>query len=182
MTDTKTVTLRVSPDQKEKWEEYVKEHPEAGNLSHLIRLSVHKEMGSQPDSDDAQVPRKDERIGELIESVNQIQDTLNSMQTRMSTLEHDADILQDFDVRKAVLAVLPTPPKSAYVPDEEGKGSHVYADADFEEWAVTPDGIAQQLGADETDVSDALDRLQELTNIVGRGTDGSGGVYYWRRE
>ena len=192
MTDWEHITLKVEPNTKEEWKEYAEEHPEAGNLSHLIRLSVHNEMNAESGSDDAHVPNEDERIGELIESVNQMHDTLETMQTRLSTLEHDSEVTEGFDMQKAVLSFLPTPPESALVPnpdlpengeaeDHDSKGSHVYHDADFDEWAATPEEIAGHLGAEEDDVKEALERLLRVTGLV-QSESSENQTYYWKKE
>ncbi|SFS56226.1 hypothetical protein [Halostagnicola kamekurae] len=181
MTDWEHITLKVEPDTKEEWKKYAEEHPEAGNLSHLIRLSVHNEMNTESELDDAHVPKEDERIGELIESVNQIHDTLDTVQARISTLEHDSEVTEGFDMQKAVLSFLPTPPESALVPNPDSTGSHVYNDADFDEWAATPEGISEQLGSNEADVRDALQRLESVTGLVDSKSSDSQ-IYYWKKE
>lgn len=42
--DRTQINLTVNPERKERWEEYVEENNEASSLSHLIRLSVEREI------------------------------------------------------------------------------------------------------------------------------------------
>ena len=42
--DRTQINITVNPERKERWEEYVNENNEASSLSHLIRLSVEREI------------------------------------------------------------------------------------------------------------------------------------------
>lgn len=55
--DRTQINITVNPERKERWEEYVDENNEASSLSHLIRLSVEREINR--DESDGQAAEVD---------------------------------------------------------------------------------------------------------------------------
>lgn len=187
MTDWKTVTLRVSPETKEQWEEYAENHPEVGNLSHLIRLSVHREI-SENETAGSQRETDTQQLGEVLEGVNQIKTALQDVQYRLDALERESRFTEGIDIQKAVFSALPTPPKGKTVDvsglDETDSQEMVIDSLQPHQWAATAADIADNLGIDDkTVVRNALLQLTEVTGQVRSVSGGKEGkTWWWKRE
>jgi len=191
MVDKTTKTVKVPDDTAEEWDEYVDETPEVDSVSHLIRLSVLKEMNDESDVETLRIDDGSRELsGEVLTSLRKIETAIGDIEERLTALEDVETAEANYDIQKASYNFLPTPPESAYVPEPEGKGSYVWEDADFDEWAVTAEETARKLGAEEEEVKDALDQLQETTGQVQSVTQGSerfdigdsdSKTYYWKK-
>lgn len=89
----KAIRLRVTPDEKEEFEEYVQQSREFDNLSDFLRGSAYREMA---DSDDPSV--ETDELASLIESsLQDVMDGIGDTRTELSVIrEH---IVEDDEVQ-----------------------------------------------------------------------------------
>lgn len=164
MGELTTKTVKVPSSKAEEWDSYVEDNPEVDSISHLIRLSVERELQGKyekpqtlsDDSDDA-------ASGEVLTVLRQLQTGMNDLQERMNALERVGEAEASYDLQKAVFSFLP-----------EERRSSKYAD-----WAITCEELAQKLGADEQAVQDTLDNLGDGTGQVASVSGGPDGETYW---
>jgi hypothetical protein len=93
MPDTTQVNVKLPVSQKREWETYVEENEEATSLSHLIRLSVQREINDEsrrsPDVDlaadeldvDVELDSVHRRLDEFEETLAEVRDTVTAMET-----------------------------------------------------------------------------------------------------
>lgn len=159
-----TKTVKVPESMAEEWEQYVEENPEADSISHLIRLSVNKEINDGHDRNLAPSGDTETRNeGEILTALRQIQTDVGDVENRLSALEGIKTAEADYDLRKAVYSFLP-----------EERDSLEYAT-----WATTVEEIARKLGAEKSDVKDTLDSLEDGTGQVASVAGGPEGETYW---
>lgn len=164
MGELTTKTVKVPSSKAEEWDSYVEDNPEVDSISHLIRLSVERELQGKyeepqtlsDDSDDA-------ASGEVLTALRQLQTGINDLEERMNALERVGEAEANYNLRKAVFSFLP-----------EERRSSKYAD-----WAITCEELAQKLGADEPAVQDTLDNLADGTGQVASVSGGPDGETYW---
>lgn len=165
-----TRTVKVPESTSEEWEEYAEENPEVDSISHLIRLSVAKEMGGKYDiGRRRQSGESDVRegvSGEILTTLRSIETAIGDIEERLETLEEVESAEANYDLQRAIFSQLPTKPELA----KSGT-------LERHEWAPTAEEIAQKLGAEETDVEEALEQLAETTGQVRHD-----GTHYWRKE
>lgn|GEM_PF-2003082 len=175
-----TKTVKVSEDKAEKWENYVAENPEADSISHLIRMSVQKEINGEYDFDQRReaVEEGGANSGEVLTRLQQIQTALDNLDQRVSGIESLETAEASYDLKKAVWELLPEEPEE--VVDDEIPA--VWAEEGLDKLdVVTPQEIARRLGADVDDVEEVLDDLAENTGQVQRSDKNHDGNHYWRK-
>ncbi|WP_338726721.1 hypothetical protein [Haladaptatus sp. DJG-WS-42] len=179
MTDWEQVNLRVSPERKQEWEQFVEEHPNANNLSHLIRLAVTREIqGREPSRQE----QSSEVSTEVLEALTRIENGLDEVQTRVKALEREQMAASGMDYQQAAFAVLPTEPKGELIEGPNGP-TRLDPPAQPPEYGMTVEDVADNLGVDNLDaVKDALDRLSDLTDQVRSSAGPAKMRYYWKRE
>ncbi|WP_162147994.1 hypothetical protein [Halalkalicoccus jeotgali] len=170
MTEWEHVTLRIAPETKKEWESHIETNPNAENLSHLVRLSVHREI-HRDNEKDAQTPRELQQIGEVIEGINTLEDSLNGIESRLKAIEEERQITKGMRLQKQVLAVLPTPP-------------HTDEPVQPNSWGQTAERLSARLGIDDTEtVQQVLDQLSSVTKQVKSATGGKPPkTYWWKTE
>lgn len=188
MGDLTTKTVKVPESKADKWDAYVAENPEVDSISHLIRLSVEREM--QGLYDQPQTPSDDSdnaASGEVLTALRQLRTSIDDLEERVSGIERVGEAEANYDIQKATFSMLPEPPESEVfeVPEPgKGKGSikeHVNQ-SQLPEFAMTADKIARRLGAEADDVQDALDKIQRITGQVSSVVEpDSGETYYWKK-
>lgn len=174
------INFVVDEKQKARWETAVNEHPEAENLSHLIRISVSREIaGGDRVSNDAAV--SSEAVGELQETLyTEVADPLRSLQQDVNSISRQINALdreekasgENYDLQKVLFEMLPTPPED---PDPDSPKPHNINPPEF---ALSADEIADRVGADTDEVHDALKQLDEVTSVVRSGLNNSGEFWF----
>lgn len=171
MAEKTTVAFRIDEDVKTEWEEAA-ESPEYESLSHLIRLSVQREIageGRQRTAEDGQT----ETDGEVQQSLNRLERTVGEMHDELEALGREGRAEELYDLEQVLLEVLPTAPSGLQEPDA----------GQLEDGAMTARGVAGRIGADTSDAADALERLAENTAQVQEATHReTDETYYWRAE
>lgn len=176
MAEKTTVAFRVDESVKTEWEKAAEE-PDYDSLSHLIRLAVQREITDpEPSHNGVQdVVEKDES-SEVLQSLNRLERAVTDVQEEVETLGRETRAGDLYDLEQVLLEVLPTSSKELD-PSTELKPE------ELESGAATPRNLAGRIGADTSDVVDAVERLAENTaqvrSVERRDTDDT---YYWRVE
>lgn len=168
MTEWENVNLRVAPERKDEWKQYVDDSPEAGNLSQLIRLAVTRHMQSE---EPQQERRQPETSGEVLEALNGINNTLDDMEERLGALERESQQTGPmYSLEKVAFDRLPVRP------DEWGT-------TPVEKWGKTAEDIAREINAEIDDVKEALERRSRKISLIQSAEgDVDDRRYYWRKE
>ncbi|MFD1564856.1 hypothetical protein ACFR99_15055 [Haloarchaeobius amylolyticus] len=142
------VNIRVSEDQKDRWESYVGDSPEYDTLTDLIRTSVEREIATEGQSLSVDTSAgSDERIGEVLTAVEKMAHRVNELEatiTDATLAMHEATT--DSDLSSEVYNELPI----------------------GEERAITATELADKIDAEPENVSVTLSRLEHNTNAVKR--------------
>lgn len=175
MAEKTTVAFRVDESVKQEWEDAA-DSPEYDSLSHLIRLSVQKEIA---DTETAHTePQPGVTVAEdseVLQSLNRIERVVEDVQDEVEAVGRESRAGELYDLEQVLLEVLPTAPESYHPGERES--------ANIEDANATPHDIAGKIGADTSDVSDALERLEENTAQVRDATrQDTDETYYWRIE
>jgi antitoxin component of RelBE/YafQ-DinJ toxin-antitoxin module len=175
MAEKTTVAFRVDESVKSEWEDAAG-GLEYDSLSHLIRLSVQKEIAdTETPHTGVQVSVEGTEDSEVLQSLNRIERVVEDVQDEVEAVGRESRAEELFDLEQVLLEVLPTAPET-YHPGEGESAS-------IEDANTTPHGIAGRIGADTSDVSDALERLAENTAQVKDATrQDTDEVYYWGVE
>ena len=173
MVERTTVAVKVSQETKDEWEEYAEENPEVENLSQLIRFSVRREMQGSHDTENATESPQMEKVGEnmsqLLEGFGDVEDRLAGLESQVSAVEREVQAEgPGYDLQQAVFQHLPSAKEA---PDN----------AEYCEWAATPEDLAEKVAGNVKDVKAALDTLTETTAQV-QGVVGEPGSFYYKRE
>lgn len=179
MGDLTTKTVKVPSSKAEEWDTHVEKNAEVDSISHLIRLSVEREIQGRYDqpqtlSDDTD----DAASGEVLTALRQIQTGMSDLEERMSAIEKVDKAEASYDLKKAIWALLPEDPEHVTPEDEIPAGVPHLPE---ESGAVTADKIARQLGADTGEVKDTLDELVESTGQIQCNDTNYDGEYYWKK-
>ena len=172
MVETTVVSVKIPRETKRTWEEYAEANPDVDSVSHLIRLSVTKEMNRSNESREDTSIQQVEASAEVLEALKRIRNSIDEVDDRLTSIEKESKAEgPGFDVQNTVFDLLP---ESAMPPDKLEPID--YSDSE----AVTPTEIADTLGIPEEDVARALIRLHEdmATVVRSRGSDGE--LLYWR--
>lgn len=88
------VSVALTTEKKEEWEQYVEENGEATNLSHLIRIAVDGRYGGRDgglaDVGGGLTDADRTTINEIANGVSALQSTVKSLDERLSAVEQDA--------------------------------------------------------------------------------------------
>lgn len=176
MAEKTTVAFRVDEAVKQEWEEAA-EGPEYDSLSHLIRLAVQREIAdTETAHTDAQTDVEIGTDSEVLQSLNRIERAVTDVQNEMEALGRESRAEELYDLEQVLLEVLPTASKELD-PTEELEPDKLEAGA------TTPHNVAGRIGADTSDVADALERLDENTGQVQSAEHReTGETYYWGVE
>jgi hypothetical protein len=164
------INFVVSSEQKSRWEEYVEENPNADNLSHLIRMSVESEINSES----TETPTEEgisADSSEVLTALQRIENRIRDLDERLGVVERTTESEEDYDLQKAVYAVLPT----ADYEEKRGVSDMKHP----REFGVTVDAVASELGADEQNVEEALENIYNFTSQVRKAGSGEG-IFYWK--
>lgn len=172
MADTTVVSVKIPRNVKEEWEQYAEENPDVDSLSHLIRLSVSKEMNASDQQERETGVQQAQASAEVLESLKRIQNSISDVDDRLTSIEKETEAEgPGFDVQNAVYEALPEiglPPDSLEPED--------YRESE----AVTHSALAENIGISEDDVAQALIRIHENMGQVKRAKGPDGAFLYWR--
>jgi len=170
MADTTVVSVKIPRDMKQTWEEYAEENPDVDSVSHLIRLSVMKEMNASDESETGSSVEQAEAPAEVLKSLKRIQNSISEVDDRLTAIEKGSKAEgPGFEVQNTVFEILPEVAMPPSLPPE---------DLDTEK-TVTPAEVAETVGLPEEDVSKALIMLHENMNQVVRAKGPDGELLYW---
>jgi len=176
MPEKTTVAFRIEESVKEDWENAA-EGPEYHSLSHLIRLSVQEEITNTETAEtDAQAGVSQAENSEVLDSLTRLERTVEDIQDEMRAVSSESRSGELYSLEQVLLELLPTASKDLDPITE-------LEPEQLESGATTPRDIAGRIGADTSDVTDALERLADNTAQV-RGVENqkTGDNYYWRSQ
>ncbi|MFC7071529.1 hypothetical protein ACFQJ7_16600 [Halovenus rubra] len=157
MAEKTTVAFRIDESVKEEWEDAA-EGPEYDSLSHLIRLSVQREItdtGTAPRTAKADTGTVED--SEVLDSLTRLERTVEDIQDEMKAVSRESRSEELYNLEQVLLEVLPSH-KTNLEDLENPIGSDIES--------ATPEEIAARIDANEQDVSDALNRLSDNTAQV----------------
>jgi len=179
----KTVkTVKVDQSTADDWQEHVDENAYVDSISHLIRLSVQKEVNGDYELQNRGKGDSDAETsgdsGEVLTHLQNIETAIGDLEERLAAVEDVESAEAGYSLKKAVWEVLPEEP-SEVIEDEIPE---VYGDEGFDDLdVITPREIAQRLGAEVSEVEDTLDELSESTGQVQRSDENYDGNHYWKK-
>jgi len=176
MAQKTTVAFRVDKTVKQEWEEAA-EGAEYDSLSHLIRLAVQREIAdTETAHTDAQTDVEISANSEVLQSLNRIERAVTDVQDEVEAIGRESRAGELYELEQVLLEFLPTASKELDPTTE-------LEPEEFEAGAETARSLAGKLGADTSDVVDALERLAENMGQVRCATNReTEETYYWRVE
>lgn len=161
------VSAQIATEKREEWESYVDENPNVNSISHLIRLSVAKEIHGQKQQKAGSSPAVEQGFTDVLESVGDLSIKLDQLSERMNDVEREVrqDSDEVTDVAGQVFDVLPTEDvlitdtHESVIPTEERGGVGMIKSGRV-------DHISTRLGISEILVGEALEKLQTDTALV----------------
>jgi len=174
MAEKTTVAFRVDEDVKQDWESAA-DGPEYNSLSHLIRLSVQREI-AETEVGETDTQASVEAGGEVLESLSRLEKSIEEIQDEMEAVGRENQAEEMYELEQVLLELLPTASKDLEPTTE-------LEPEQFESGATTPRDMAGRIGADTSNVTNALERLADNTGQVHSIEDQkTGDNYYWRVE
>jgi hypothetical protein len=167
--------LTGGEQQEQRWREAVDDR--YGTLAELVRTSVENELGGYHDAPETEVtPGDSKQMGDVLTAVRQVQSTLEEMDGRLRHLERQADTSGPmYNLERVVLELLPVQ-ELEHIPDP-------FLPEKYGINCVTAKNLAQRIGADESDIRDALEHLHAtITSLVDKETGPDGTDYFWKVE
>lgn len=170
------INLRVDEDTKQEWDEAVETHPEATSLSHLIRLSVNREISGSHDS--AEPTEVD--LTPVIREMDDVKHALSDLTDRIDGLEVMAD--QSDELQEATLEVLRLLPGGT---SEEIRNREL-PHGTPEERALTTGtepsilDVLLEKGYDELTIREAFTRALQITGVDKVETENGVTRYHFR--
>lgn len=171
-----TKTVKVPESKAEKWDTYVEENPEVDSVSHLIRLSVQKEIGGEYDIEQRRADTDSSSTdGEVLTKLQQIQTGLGDLEQRLTALEETTASESSYDLQKAIYAVLNESLAPKNLPEED-------LEHETHDEVLSSRDLAQKLNADIGNVEDTLRRMDDEIGHVIVSEGESGRLYAWKQE
>lgn len=168
MAEKTTVAFRLDESVKQEWEKAA-ESPEYQSLSHLIRLAVQREIaGEESAPRTAEADTVQTVNSEVLESLNRLEKVTEDIQEEVKATAREQRAEELYDLEQVLLEVLPTAPETYQPGPKEPEPSSV---------GENPRDVAGRIGADTSNVADAL---EELANKIGQVRSSQG--HYWRAE
>ena len=173
----------VSEEQKQEWKEATEDDTaEYTSLSHLVRTAVQREIADENPirGGNGEIPTElQESILSMADTIDSIDSRLSSVQRRLNKLEVESGE-EALDVQQRILQVLPTPPEGQETPIGERATAE---QSDIQKWAASVPEVASQVNADTETVEKVLEQLSEETGIVQCRIGGEPArKWYFRRD
>ena len=172
-----TKTVKLPESKAEEWDTYAEENEAVDSISHLIRLSVERQMQGKYNQPEAPSGNSDAaESGEVLTVLRKIQTGVEDLEERLDAIEEVNEAEANFDLQKAIWELLPEEPNAVVdneipLPEKPENTS-----------AITAEELAGKLGAEQTVVRDTLDELVESTGQVQRSDVNHNGRHYWRKS
>lgn len=183
------INLVVSPQKKEKWDEYADEHNEYSSTSDLIRTSVAREMAGQSTADGLETDELELKIAKVVDGVDELNARLENVENRLRSIENEATRDPDVDrLTGEVFNALPDERPGSREWSEEGQkrydeltaaksGEPGASDEEtarkrVKQWEGSADDLAVALDEPEHHVREALEKLLADTPMVRQTDDG----------
>jgi len=179
MAEKTTVAFRIDESIKEEWEKAAK-RPQYDSLSHLIRLAVQREIAEKETAPEATDTGTADKDSEVLQSITKVERIVTDVKDEVEAIGRESRAEELFELEQVLLEVLPAMSKDTeedlFTGPDTGEAESALSNS-------TPRDIAARVGADTSDVADALERLDENTGQVQSVENReSGETYYWRVE
>lgn len=169
MSPRSQLNIRLDESQKERWTSVVENDPKYQNLTHLILLSVERELKRDQDpitgveQSESSPEVSTAQINEIHTSINRIEERVGATYDSVQALSRESGPSElAFDPKQALLQLLPVPEKDKTPP----------------EFGVTSTELARRIDGEEAKITSLLDELAEETGIVKSGMTARGQMYY----
>lgn len=170
----KTVTARVAEDVYTEWSDYLEESPKADSMSHLIRLAVNEYV----EDDDGQVEGQAQSglqartettdaapSGEVLETLNRIERTVEDIQDGVAVLSRDKTEEQ-FNIVAVLTEIVPSEANHSGPP---------------ERWALPARELAARMGVEPDVVAEELEEMDAEGGYI-NSIDDDGETKYYKTE
>lgn len=175
MQRTKTIKIRVTPGEKQSFEEYLEETREASSLSSWFRYLGFNRI----ESDDNTASIDPEQVTNAVEiGVSDLTERTEELAGEIALLENQVKPTSDIeDLAKELLNLLPVHPDDELTPvDNINMGLHSLEGV---QQTTTPGAWSVHLDEPEQKIRRALDWLSDLPEV--KSTKGSTGITRWYR-
>ena len=179
------INIRVDEGRKKRWKQAAEESPEYDGLSHLIRLAVEQELaeggggsdtGSQATLDEGST----DLLREVKGSTDRVEGGIEDVKARLRRLEERVGQTgPKFSLKAAVRETLNTRPEGEIVDGPDGP-TELEPTESPEEYGLTLTQVAARLNADESEVEEALNTLEQEGEIRSLGGSTEDGWLYFR--
>jgi len=182
MGEKKQLNIRIGEEKKEEWCEYAEESAEYTSLSHLMRLAVEREIAGIHSPEPGQ--EGDVDLSPVVSRIEELDDTVSTMAAQMDALETGqfadsaeidemADRLYDVIPRRevgeretVVSAARDFVEDAEYWIDKKDASLADLADKEPDlEYGIV-EAYRRMLGADEYEMRQAIDRLDDYSSRV----------------
>ncbi|KZN24187.1 hypothetical protein A4G99_07020 [Haladaptatus sp. R4] len=159
----KVISIKVGESVKDEWQQHVEGNPEVESVSHLIRLSVNKEIhgGHESPEKAVQSSTDSKQLGEVVEGLSKLQDSVEGVQERLTAIEKEKTVTQNKDIQSMVFGMLPT--------------------CDRPKEGATVEDLASNLEESREDVEEALLDLLSITGQIQHEVV-NGTERWWKKE
>lgn len=155
------ISLKVSPDLKDEWQEEAKENPEYSSLTHLIKKAVDREINGENKRQEPngaggkELDRLNEKLGNFREDMTELRSEIREVKGEMR------NIVPDTNVRTEVFAELPAV-------DVQGPTTPAEPGQELIDRGVTVDDLQDRLPQyEKSTIRSVLRDLAEDTGQVG---------------
>jgi uncharacterized protein (DUF342 family) len=163
------INIRVDKERKARWMESAEESPQYNGLTHLIRLAVEKELsedfGASGEVDAALDSESKDLVREISGSTERLEQGVTELKARLRQVEERiGESGPKFSFKAAVRESLPE------------------ADSMNPESGFTSTQTAARLGAEESEVREALESLKKEGEVQSLGGGSENKNYYFQQR
>ena len=184
------LNIEIGDEQKKDWKEAVAKNPEYNSLTHLVTLSVMRELDRDPDAGGAGDAGSVEDIMTIMDSLTDLSDDISELHTDIKDVQVTVNHLNDRErIRNDIMEVLRNSPEvdgfksGSEFWDEDEDGENNVLDEESAVGPMRPDEIAVELGEPIQTVERELEWLFDNYPHVERFRVGdSDGVWYTRTD
>lgn len=167
MGELTTKTVKVPESMAEEWDSYLEDNPEVDSISHLIRLSVQRQLQEGFEQSKQVSTGSDDNVsGQTLTMLRRLQTSINDLHEEVDSIRNINESEATYDLQRALFSLLPEGPKSMK----------------YNRWALTCEELANKLGAEEQAVQESLNDLEEVTGEVRSVFGGPDDETYWFKQ
>ena len=151
MPERDQINLKLHPDQKQKWENYIENDSRIDSMSQLIRGAVEDKINTDEPTGTSDI--SEESLSEILEAINNVEASVENIADDIQGLDADLARQPDFnELKERVFERMPELPQGMAPEEAEQAGEDV-------EWLTAID-YAQELDEDKYLVYRALESVR----------------------